>query len=148
MKHRFVYSILVMSLALMIGLGGCDAGGQTSATTAKPAGTTPKAASWETIGAADAKKRMDASKGFLLLDVRTPDEFAGGHIPGAVNIEYQNIVKGLADRKTPKDQAIYVYCRSGNRSATASRSLAEAGYTGVVDFGGIIDWPYEVVKGS
>ena len=75
MKNRSVYAIVAMSLALMIGLGGCAAGGQTAATTVQPAGTTAKAASWETIGATEAKKRMDASQGFLLLDVRTPEEF-------------------------------------------------------------------------
>ena len=87
MKHRFVYAIAVLSLASMIGFGGCAAVGQPDATTSKPAETTARTGTWETIGAAEAKNRMDASSGFLLLDVRTPEEFADGHIPGAINIE-------------------------------------------------------------
>lgn len=74
----------------------------------------------------------------LLLDVRTPEEFNSGHIPGAVNIS----VETLADRlsEVPRDQPVVVYCRSGNRSATAAQILAEAGYADVYDLGGITTW--------
>lgn len=74
----------------------------------------------------------------LLLDVRTPEEFAGGHIPGAVNIAVQELAQRLDE--LPGDQPIVIYCRSGNRSAQAAQILAGAGYTKVYDLGGIIDW--------
>jgi phage shock protein E len=77
-------------------------------------------------------------KSHLLIDVRTPEEFAGGYIPGAVNIPLQELSSRLSE--VPKDQPIVVYCRSGNRSAQAVDLLTEAGYTGLYDLGGIIDW--------
>lgn len=74
----------------------------------------------------------------LLLDVRTPEEFADGHIPGAVNISLQTLGQNLAS--IPTDRPVVIYCRSGNRSAQAMRLLAEAGYTSLYDLGGIITW--------
>lgn len=74
----------------------------------------------------------------LLVDVRTPEEFATGHIEGAVNISLQSLPQRLD--ALPKDQPIVLYCRSGNRSNTAAQMLARAGYTQIVDLGGIIDW--------
>ncbi|TVR23290.1 MAG: rhodanese-like domain-containing protein [Anaerolineaceae bacterium] len=74
----------------------------------------------------------------LLLDVRTPQEFAEGHISGAVNIAVQDLSRRL--NELPQDQPIVLYCRSGNRSQDAMRILHRAGYTAVYDMGGIIDW--------
>lgn len=74
----------------------------------------------------------------LLVDVRTPEEFATGHIAGAVNISLQSLPQRMDS--LPKDQPIVLYCRSGNRSNTAAQMLARAGYTQVYDLGGIIDW--------
>lgn len=79
-----------------------------------------------------------ANRPHLLLDVRTPQEFASGHIPGAVNISLQTLQSRLSE--IPRDQPIVVYCRSGNRSVTASEILAQAGYTDLYDLGGIIAW--------
>ena len=81
---------------------------------------------------------LDTEKGHLLLDVRTPEEFNSGHIPGAVNISVQTLPDRLSE--VPDDQPVVVYCRSGNRSATASKILADAGYSEVYDMGGIITW--------
>jgi rhodanese-related sulfurtransferase len=80
-----------------------------------------------------------------LVDVRTPGEYGDGHIPGAINIE----LSALADNPpTPEKGAlIIVYCRSGSRSARAAQTLKDLGYTGVLDWGGIIRWPYETVSG-
>ena len=83
----------------------------------------------------------------FLLDVRTPEEFASGHLDGAANISVQTLAQRLAD--VPRDQPIVVYCRSGNRSAQAAQILAQAGYTNVYDLGGIITWEaagYPVVR--
>ncbi|MBP7401112.1 MAG: rhodanese-like domain-containing protein [Clostridia bacterium] len=145
--------------ALALAVSGCAAG--TSGTATTPAGTTAAGSTaptatggttvvdykWETIRAKEAKARMDAETGYLLVDVRTPEEFASSHIPGAENIEYTGIVEALAARGVPKDQRIYLYCRSGNRSSIAAGTLAKAGYTAVTDFGGIIDWPYATAQG-
>lgn len=76
--------------------------------------------------------------GHLLLDVRTPEEFAQGHIPGAVNISVQTLESRLSE--LPQDQPIVIYCRSGNRSAQASTILDNAGFNGIYDMGGIIAW--------
>ena len=90
---------------------------------------------------------MQEKTGYIILDVRTPQEFSDKHIPGAINIPNEEIgteeISGLPD----KDQLILVYCRSGNRSKQAAKKLAALGYTNVVEFGGIIDWPGETVSG-
>ena len=89
-----------------------------------------------------AKKRMDENQDAIILDVRTQEEYDGGHIPGAVCLPNEDI---QADLPLPfdKDAEILVYCRSGRRSAQAAEKLAAMGYTHVADFGGIQDWPYE-----
>ncbi len=81
---------------------------------------------------------LTANAPHLLLDVRTPEEFSGGHIAGAVNIAVETLQSRL--NEIPRDQPIVVYCRSGNRSAQAAQILAAAGYTGVRDLGGITAW--------
>ena len=90
---------------------------------------------------------MEEESGYIILDVRTPEEFADKHIPGAINIPNETIgtaeIPGLPD----KNQLILVYCRSGNRSKQASEKLVKLGYTNVVEFGGIIDWPGETITG-
>lgn len=79
-----------------------------------------------------------AQRPHLLLDVRTPEEFASGHIAGAVNISVDNLASRLSE--VPQNQPVVVYCRSGNRSATASQILADAGYANIYDLGGINAW--------
>lgn len=82
----------------------------------------------------------------IILDVRTQGEYDEGHIENAILLPVDHIQDGKLDLLPDMNQTILVYCRSGNRSCTASRALVEAGYTGVYDFGGIIDWPYDIVK--
>ena len=81
----------------------------------------------------------------MILDVRRVDEFAAGHIPGAINIPNESIGTDEIPELPNKDQLILVYCRSGNRSKQASKKLVDLGYTNIVEFGGIIDWPGETV---
>ena len=88
---------------------------------------------------------MKSETGYIILDVRTPQEFAQGHIPNAVNIAVETIGSEPPAELPDKNQLIMVYCRSGNRSKTASDALAKMGYTNVVEFGGIKTWPGEVV---
>ena len=105
-----------------------------------------KEAVYMNITAEEAKKIMDTESEYVVLDVRTEEEFAQGHIPGAMLIP-DYAIREEADKALPnKDALILVYCRSGRRSAEAARTLADMGYTQVYDFGGIIDWPYEIEK--
>lgn len=88
---------------------------------------------------------MNEQEGYIILDVRRPDEFAAGHIPGAVNVANETIGSGEIPELPDKDQLILVYCRSGNRSKQASAKLVKLGYTNIVEFGGILDWPGDIV---
>ena len=101
---------------------------------------------YEQITPAEAKKIIDSGVEHIVLDVREQDEFDAGHIPGAILIPYTEIESKAEKMLGDKDALILVYCRSGRRSKIASESLAKLGYTNVKEFGGIIDWPYEVVK--
>ena len=98
------------------------------------------------ITAEEAKEIMDSSEGYIILDVRTQEEYDQGHIPGAILIPNTEIEARAEDELPDKDQLILVYCRSGNRSKKAAEILVELGYTNIKEFGGIIDWPYEVTK--
>ncbi len=94
----------------------------------------------------EAKRIMDSGEKHIVLDVREQDEFDEGHIPGAILIPYTEIEDKAEEMLPDKDAQILVYCRSGRRSKIASESLANLGYTNVKEFGGIIDWSYEVEK--
>ena len=96
------------------------------------------------ITAEEAKQIMDNEEGYIILDVRTQEEYDEGHIPGAIVIPHEEIAEKAEDVLTDKDQLILVYCRSGRRSKIAAEALVELGYTNIKEFGGIIDWPYEV----
>ena len=89
---------------------------------------------------------MDSEKDRIILDVRSREEYDQGHIPGAILIPNTEIEAKAADLLPDKDQLILVYCRSGRRSKLAAQSLADLGYTNIREFGGILDWPYEVVQ--
>ena len=102
------------------------------------------AAGYVSISAEEAKQIMDSEEGYIILDVREQDEYDEGHIPGAILIPYTQIEEKADEMLPDKDQLILVYCRSGRRSKIAAQSLAELGYTNIKEFGGIIDWPYEV----
>lgn len=96
------------------------------------------------ITAEEAKAIIDSEEDYVILDVRTQEEFDEGHIPGAVLIPDYDIAERAETELTDKEQTILVYCRSGNRSKDASAILADLGYTNVKEFGGIRDWPYEI----
>ena len=99
------------------------------------------------INQTKAQKMMDEADDYIILDVRTAEEFADGHIPDAVNIPNESIGEEDNISQLPnKDQLIFVYCRSGRRSKEASKKLAALGYTNVYEFGGIIDWAGPTVK--
>ena len=89
---------------------------------------------------------MASEKDYIILDVRTKGEYGMGHIPKAINIANESIGSQPPAELPDKDQLILVYCRSGKRSHDAAQKLAAMGYGNVVDFGGIMDWPGEVVQ--
>ena len=99
--------------------------------------------SYQQITQEEAKEMMD-TQNVVILDVREQNEYDGGHIPGAVLLPVGTIDETAAAEVIPdKDSTVLVYCRSGNRSKTASSKLAELGYTNIYEFGGINTWPYE-----
>ena len=102
--------------------------------------------SYRQINMDEAITMMEEESGYIILDVRTPEEFADKHIPGAVNIPNETIGTEEIPELPDKDQLILVYCRSGNRSVQASEKLAALGYTNILEFGGINDWPGETVS--
>ena len=89
---------------------------------------------------------MEKEKGYIILDVRRPDEFAEGHIPGAINVPNEEIGTAEIEKLPDKSQLILVYCRSGRRSKEASEKLVKLGYTNIVEFGGIQDYEGEIEK--
>ena len=93
----------------------------------------------------EAVAMMAQETGYIILDVRRPDEFAAGHIPGAINVPNETIGTDDIPELPDKDQLIMVYCRSGRRSKEASEKLVKLGYTNIVEFGGILDWKGEIV---
>ncbi|MBR6632692.1 MAG: rhodanese-like domain-containing protein [Clostridia bacterium] len=101
---------------------------------------------YQQITPEQAKDIMDSDEEYALLDVREQDEFDEGHIPGAILIPYTQIETEAEKMLPDKNKQILVYCRSGRRSKIASESLAGLGYTNVKEFGGIIDWQYEIEK--
>ena len=94
----------------------------------------------------EAVTMMAQESGYIILDVRRPDEFAAGHIPNAINVANETIGTAEIPELPDKDQIIMVYCRSGRRSKEASEKLVKLGYTNIVEFGGILDWTGEVVS--
>ena len=124
--------ILALILAMLLVLTGCR--GSTLENT------------YQQITQEEAKEVMDTQEA-IVLDVREQDEFDAGHIPGAVLLPVGTITKDTAAAVIPEpDSAVLVYCRSGNRSKTASKALADLGYTNVYEFGGINTWPYGIEK--
>lgn len=127
---RFI-KLMLMCPLVMLSLFGC--GGKVQA-------------GFVTISAQEAKKIMDTETGYVIVDVRNQDEFDEVHIPGATLLPLPEIQAKAEQVLKDKKQLILVHCRSGVRSKKAANILVDLGYTNIKDFGGIIDWPYEVVK--
>lgn len=101
---------------------------------------------YKSVSSQEAKELMDSEDSYIILDVRTEEEYAEGHIKNAVLIPDYEIAERAEKELTDKNQLILVYCRSGRRSKIASDILVSLGYTNVVEFGGIIDWQYDIEK--
>ena len=96
----------------------------------------------------EAVAMMAQETGYIILDVRRPDEYAAGHIPNAINVPNESIGTDEIPELPDKNQLIMLYCRSGRRSKEASEKLVKLGYTNIVEFGGILDWKGETVTGQ
>ena len=129
---RKIKRLLPFVLSLML-LSSCGAPGSSSL-------------GYRQISMDKAVKMMKDEKDYIILDVRRPDEFAEGHIPGAINIPNEEIGTTDIAELPNKSQLILVYCRSGRRSKEASEKLVKLGYTNIVEFGGINDWKGEIEK--
>ena len=125
MKHIMLLAILGAALLLT----GCI-GGQAKA-------------AYRRVSAEEAQQIMKNESGYQIVDVRTPEEYASGHIPNAICIPNESIGKQPPAELSDKKQLLLIYCRSGRRSKEAANKLVELGYENVVDFGGIIEWPGE-----
>lgn len=101
---------------------------------------------YEQISLEEAKQLMADEEGYIILDARTLEEYASGHIPNAICVPNESIGEKMPDELPNKEQLILVYCRSGNRSKQASQKLAKLGYTNVKEFGGIIDWDGDIER--
>ena len=124
------YIIILVSIIMIMGLTGCE----------------EQRMSYTQISMEEAVAMMEKETDYIILDVRTTEEFAGKHIPGAINIPNETIGSEELAELPDKNQLILVYCRSGNRSKQASEKLAALGYTKIYEFGGINDWTGETVS--
>ena len=104
--------------------------------------------SYRQISMDEAVTMMAEESGYIILDVRTPEEFAEKHIPNAINVPNETIGTDEISQLPDKNQLIMVYCRSGRRSKEAAEKLVKLGYTNIVEFGGILDWKGETVSGE
>ena len=127
-------------------IGGADGPTAILVTNSLAEGLTKNTNSYIQISAEGAKQIMDSDEDFIILDTREQYEYDEEHIPGAILIPYTEIDAKAAELLPDKNQLILVYCRSGRRSKIAAESLVNLGYTNIVEFGGIIDWPYETEK--
>jgi rhodanese-related sulfurtransferase len=96
----------------------------------------------------DIKTIFSEKENYIIIDVRTWEEYIEGHLPGAINIPNENIIDTDPEKLTDKTQLLLIYCRSGNRSKQAAQKLFDMGYTNIIEFGGIIDWDGEIVVGE
>ena len=129
---RKIKRLLPFVLSLML-LSSCGAPGSSSL-------------GYRQISMNEAVKMMKDEKNYIILDARRPDEYAEGHIPGAINIPNEEIGTAEIAELPDKSQLILVYCRSGRRSKEASEKLVKLGYTNIVEFGGIQDYEGEIEK--
>lgn len=136
MKRVWIISVVL----LLIVLSGCASKSQKSEVDGMAENT-----GYRQISQEEAKEMMTRDDGHVIVDVRREDEYAEGHIPGAILIPNESIGSERPEQLSDYDQIILIYCRSGNRSKQAAAKLVALGYTNIYEFGGIIDWTGDVV---
>ncbi len=133
---KWLFLVMALTLLPVFSLG-CGAAGSRESSAG---------AAFQQITPQEAQERMKSGSGHVILDVRTRQEFQEGHIPGAICVPNETIGSRPPAELPDKAQTIFVYCRSGRRSKEAARKLADLGYTNVLEFGGIRDWPGEITR--
>ena len=126
MKHKNLVLVMALIMTTAFILGSCGTG-------------------YKQISQDEAMKIMEEESGYLIVDVRRPDEFAEGHIEGAINVPNEGIAEEMPEELPDKDQLLLIYCRTGRRSKEASEKLAKIGYKNVYEFGGINTWTGTIV---
>ena len=129
MKHKYLVLVMALIMTTAFILGSCGTG-------------------YKQISQDEAMKIMDEENGYLIVDVRRPDEFAEGHIEGAINVPNEGIAEEMPEELPDKNQLLLIYCRTGRRSKEASEKLAKIGYKNVYEFGGINTWTGTIVTGD
>lgn len=129
MKHKYLVLVMTLIMTTAFILGSCGTG-------------------YKQISQDEAMKIMDEESGYLIVDVRRPNEFAEGHIEGAINVPNEGIAEEMPEELPDKDQLLLIYCRTGRRSKEASEKLAKIGYKNVYEFGGINTWTGTIVTGD
>lgn len=137
-QARRYLGLAIVITGLVMGIGACSSGSPAPAANAGSAVAAAPEKVNTKIAPADYQSKFGAGSDHILIDVRTPEEFASGHIPGSVNIPVDSLGQRLSE--VPQDKPVVLYCRSGNRSNQAAQILDQAGYTQIYDLGGIVTW--------
>ena len=148
-RRTFLIAASLTSIVSLAGLTGCfgaaaGSNGNGNGNGSNATNDSSNSSSYQQVDAETAKELMDTEDDYVILDARTQAEYDQGHIPGAILIPHDTVATAAEDALPDKDQLILVYCRRGNRSKQASQALVDLGYTNVIEFGGINNWPYEV----
>ena len=148
---KYLITRLSVFLGLLLVLSACipaiRQGGGSASQPDPGEGASSAEGAYHKITAEEAKELIDAG-GVTVVDVRTAEEFAAAHLPGAINVPNEGIGDELPQALPDQEGALVVYCRTGVRSKQASDKLVELGYENVNDMGGIVDWPYETQSGA
>lgn len=148
MKKNIIIAIILIAVLICIGFLIYKTNNKNKITKSNSTVTTSTAKTNEIrhVSMDDIEKIMNENKNYVIVDVRTPDEYKEGHIPNAINIPNETINETIYNKLKDKDQLILIYCRSGSRSRQAAYKMQKLGYTNLVDFGGIINWKGKIEK--
>ena len=148
MKKNIIIAIVIIAVLICIGFFIYKTNNKNKTTTSNSTATTNAAKTNEIrhVSMDDIVKIMEENKDYVIVDVRTPDEYAEGHIPNAINIQNETINETVYNKLKDKNQLILIYCRSGSRSRQAAYKMQKLGYTNIVEFGGIINWKGKIEK--
>lgn len=143
MKRRMIMIGMALTFVLCLVIIGC---GRKSEADNNVIDNKDEGNSYKSISMSEAEEMMKNEKDYIILDVRTAEEYKEGHIPNAINVANETIGEDEIAELPDKDQLIMVYCRSGRRSKLAASKLVKLGYSNIVEIGGIIDWKGDIEK--
>lgn len=149
MKKNIIIAIIIIALLICTGffIYKVNNKNKTTKSTNSTTTSTTKTNEIRHVSMDDIVKIMNENKNYVIVDVRTPDEYKEGHIPNAINIPNETIInETIYNKLKDKNQLILIYCRSGSRSRQAAYKMQKLGYTNLVDFGGIINWKGKIEK--